>query len=147
MAKEKKPEKTKEELLKEEHDKQEVKRQRAFVKNVFYPWLLVNCDTIADAKRNCYLAAITIQQAFNAQREEERQTAQQLGLTNLMLNEQPFWTKEEYAKMRGIIELVQDESITNAMSLIEGMHKVIESFEREEATKRKLDTLPATFLD
>ncbi len=54
---------------------------------------------------------------------------------------------EKFARFKKMTDLLMEESAFDAIELCNGLNDVIDSFLREESTKRKLDSLPATLLD
>lgn len=126
-------------------NKQEEARQRILVKEILYPHLLKNTKTIADAKMLCTMANLYVQQSFSKKIVEEQTRLSKEKLSILKLEDLDVQTKsaKDFIKLFAIF---QNESIATTTSLIGGMVKAIESFEKEEETKRHLDSLKATFL-
>lgn len=54
---------------------------------------------------------------------------------------------EKFIKFKKIIDLFSEESAPNTIEIFNGMNEVIDSFIKEENSKRKLADLPAEFLD
>lgn len=125
--------------------KAEQERQRTLVKESLYPLLLKNSKSIEDAKNMLYAASTAIHQAFQKkimerQVEMSKQLLSDLEISSIMQS------GEEFDRDRELMDLFKDETIATASGLIEGMKGAIDSFQREESTKRSLDTLKTDFL-
>ncbi len=138
--------KTPTQILNDLEKEKRAKEQRTFVKDVLYPFLLNNSKNVADAKTMLKATAIGIQQAFSNKITEEQQRVSKLPLSYLEMEKfvQKGTDSERFA---GLLNLVKDREIAEVASLLDGMESTITGFEREESTKRGLDSLPATFLD
>lgn len=53
---------------------------------------------------------------------------------------------ESYEKYKKVLEIFGDETLRDAIGLIEGMQYAIEGFQREESSKRLLSELKTDFL-
>lgn len=146
MAEEKRHNKTKEELTKELELKYEQTRQRKFVKDVLYPWLLANSKSIDDAKNMLYAATIGVQQTFHVavSKEQTRLSTTKMAELNVEANVQ---VGEQFDRDRALLALFKDEPVATTESLLKGAKMAIESFEREHSTKTPLADLPAELLD
>ncbi len=124
----------------------EAKRQRAFVKEVLYPFLMANTKSVDDAKNMLYAAVTGLQQKFNLEVSKEQKRLSVVPVKELDMNSviQPG---EEFNRDRALIELFNNEPVATAESLLAGCRAAIESFEREQATKQALKDLPAELLD
>ena len=116
-----------------------VKGMRAKVKDELYPLLLEGSDSVEDAKVYCQAISIAIKQAFNNRMIDTK--VKDLGLLEKLDPE-----NDQYERYKKALEMFADEPLTPALEMLEGMTGVIDSFIREEMTKRKLDSLKATFL-
>lgn len=146
MSDEPRHNKTKAEI---EHDfkvQYETTRQRKFVKETLYPWLLANSTSISDAKNLVYAATVAIQQTFHAAVAKEQTRLSEVKLSELHI-EDNIKVEEEYNRDRDLLIMFKDEPVATAESLLKGIKLAIESFEREETTKRPLAELPAQLLD
>ena len=128
--------KTKEQLIEEGKQIEETKRKRAIVKEQLYPILLAESLNIDDAKNMCVAASSAIVAAFNKQMLS--QLVEDLGIK---VN-----ADEKNDKHRKVLAVFENETVFVAKDLLEGCVQAIESFQREESTKRKLDTLKADLL-
>lgn len=145
---EKKPRKnkTKEEIEYEVKRNYEEKRQRAFVKDVLYPYLVANSKSIDDAKNMLYAASTGVQQTFHLAVGKEQTRLSEIKLSEL--NPQAnILAGEEYNRDRELLNLFNGESVAIADSLLKGCKMAIESFEREASVKTPLKNLPAELLD
>lgn len=138
--------KTPEQLEHEMKLNYEQTRQRKFVKEVLYPWLLANSKSIDDAKNMVYAANLAIEQTFHVKVGQEQTRLSEAPLADLHL-EDNLKQDEEFKRDRELLDMFKGESVATASSLLKGMKLAIESFEREESTKRELGTLPAQLLD
>lgn len=138
--------KTQEEILREMEMNYEQTRQRAFIKNVVYPWLMEHSTSIDDAKNLAYAANMAVESTFHVAVGKEQTRLSEIKLADLHV-EDNLKEDEEFSRDREFIALFKEERVATASSLLKGLKTVIESFEREESTKRTLDTLPAQLLD
>lgn len=138
--------KSKEEIETEIKTNYEQTRQRKFVKEVLYPWLLANSTSVSDAKNLVYAANIAVEQTFHMAVGKEQTRLSEVKLSDLHIEDN---LKEDptYDRDRELLAMFKDEPVATASSLLKGMKLAIESFEREDSTKRTLDTLPAQLLD
>lgn len=146
MAEERTHNKTEEEIVHDMKLKAEQTRQRKFVKDVLYPWLIANSKSIDDAKNMLYAATIGVQQTFHVEVSKEQKRLSTIKLSELHIEEnvQPG---EEYNRDRELLALFKDEPVATAESLLAGAKRAIESFEKEASTKTNLADLPAELLD
>lgn len=138
--------KTKEQLEHEFKLQYEQTRQRKFVKEVLYPWLLANSKSIDDAKNIVYAATMALQSTFHIAVGKEQTRLSTVKVSELHV-EDNLKGDEEYNRDRELMAMFNDEPVATAESLLKGMKLAIESFEREESTKRPLVELPAELLD
>lgn len=138
--------KSKEEITHDMEVSYETRRQRKFVKDTLYPWLIANSKSIDDAKNMLYAATIGLQQTFHVavSKEQTRLSTIPLAELNVEANIQPG---EEYNRDRELLALFKDEPVATAESLLKGAKMAIESFEKESSTKTPLADLPAELLD
>ncbi len=54
---------------------------------------------------------------------------------------------DQYEKYKKAVKMFNDETIADALEIIQGMGHAIDGFVREEMTKRDLKTLKAEFLE
>ena len=133
MAKEKQKHKTKEQLLAEAEQQRNVQRLRDKVNKEVTPILLEL--PIEKAKMVCQTSAIAIKQSFNNKMTEMK-------VSDLKLLEGMNQKAPDYEVFKNFITLVQDEKISDALQIIEGMPQKIESFLRKENNERLLASLP-----
>lgn len=146
MSTERTHNKTEEELVHDMKLKAEEKRQRTFVKEVLYPWLMANSKSIDDAKNMLYAAAIGVQQTFHVEVGKEQKRLSTVKLSELGI-EANIQQGEEFNRDRELLALFKDEPVATAESLLQGCKRAIESFEKEASTKTDLKDLPAELLD
>jgi hypothetical protein len=138
--------KSKDEIAKEMEIAYETTRQRKFVKDVLWPWLIKNSKSIDDAKNMVYATNLAIEQTFNVRVGKEQTRLSEVPLKELNMSEN-IKQDEEFARDRELLAMFDNESVAIASSLLKGAKLAIESFEREESTKRPLSELPATLLE
>jgi len=126
----KKVKQTKEEL--------EVKRQRVLIKDVVYPILLKDSLNIEDAKMVLGATSIAIKQAYS--NLMVKMEVNELGLKTMISK------GSENDRFRNILEAFENENVSNAIKLIDGLAEAINSFQREESTKRPLSDLKVELL-
>lgn len=124
----------------------ETTRQRKFVKDVLYPWLLANSKSIDDAKNMLYAATIGVQQTFHVAVSKEQTRLSTIKLAELGVKAN-IQAGEEFNRDRELLALFKDEPVATAESLLKGAKMAIESFEREHSVKTPLADLPAELLD
>lgn len=83
--------------------------------------------------------SIGIEQAFNNLRADMKVSALELG-TKMSNN-------EEAQLIKGLVDILQDETIPDALDMIQNLPHAIDSFIKEEMSKRTLDTLKADLLE
>lgn len=130
--------KSKEQIISESQEVEEIKRQRKMIREEVYPLLITESLNIDDAKMMCNSTALAIKTAFNKMMLS--QTIDELGIKTKVDD------KPENERFKKLIEIFENETIYNAVQLLEGTMNAIESFQREESTKRKLDTLKSELL-
>ena len=138
--KEKRVVKNKEQIMADAKRIERVKTQRNKAKNELYPLLLEASESIEDAKFLCNVIATSIKQAFNNQMIE--QLVSSLDLVSKLNTEEK---KHDYFKR--LIEMFENESIASALAVIDEMPTAIDSFAREDNSKRPLSSLKSDFLD
>lgn len=132
-----------------EHDiklNYEQTRQRKFVKETLYPFLVANSKSIDDAKNMLYAAVTGVQQSFHMKVSQEQTRLSEIKLKDLAPQDNII-KEEEYNRDRALLDLFNNESVATAESLLKGCKMAIESFEREAAIKTPLKDLPAELLD
>jgi len=144
MEKKKRVNKTKEQIVAETEVKYEQTRQRKLIKSLVYPFLLEKTTSISDAKNLCAAAQSAVESTYNGKMQEEQKRLSALPLQDFEIDKN---IKEEYQRDKDFLAFFATEKASTALGLISGLKMVIESFEREESTKRHLSTLPAELLD
>jgi hypothetical protein len=119
--------------------KQKVADMRKRAKEDLYPLLLESSKSVEDAKIFCQAMSIGIKTAFN-------QLMTKTTIADLKMIEKLDVNNPEYERYKKALSLFEDDKLTDALEVIEGMGGVIDSFIKEEMTQRKLDSLRATFL-
>ena len=127
------------EMLHDAQIQKELIRKRDIAKNELYPMLIKNSKNIEDAKIFCQSTAVAIKQAFNNRMTNT--LVSDLGLIDMIDKKNP-----EYEKYKEVIHMFELENMPAALEVLEGMAQAIESFQREEALGRKLESLKPTFL-
>lgn len=115
-------------------------RKRKKAKDELYPFLELSSKSIQDAQNFCQAVVIAIRQAY--QQKMKKST-----LASLKLEKMLDLKSEDAKRYKFILEMFQDETIFDSIELIEGMQGAIDSFLREENTKRPLKDLKTEFLD
>ncbi len=130
---------TKEQLLKFEEQKKNAARLRALVKDVIYPILLKGSTSISNAEMMCQVLHMSIQQSFMGQMAQQK-------LIDLKLREKlaPKVAQADY--YLEILDLLQNETVTDATRLIEGIGDELKRLQKKEMSERKLDTLKTDFI-
>jgi hypothetical protein len=137
--KEKRVEKTKEELKAEMEAIAEAQRLRRKVKEEFYPFLCLKTNNIDEAKIFSQALSVAIEQSFT--NLQKTMKVKDLGLVAKLTN------NEQSAKWKEVLEMFAEENIMSAQRILRDMPNAIDSFIREEMTKRPLSSLKVDFLD
>lgn len=125
--------------------KKETERQRKFVKEIFWPFLLERSENIEDAKAFCIVAAQSLQIAYDVKimEEQKRLSKSQVSILNM---EEAIEKNSRYDRDREFIRLFATESIAVTESLLRGMAKEIDGFVQGENKTRKLNELKTNWL-
>lgn len=115
-----------------------VLRKRELAKNKLYPFLCDNSTSVRDAMVMCQSIQVSIQTAFNNQMLKT--TVESLGLNDMVAK------NPDFEKYRTLLDMLAKENVSDALDIIGGMPSAIESFIKEEMTKRPLKEIKATFL-
>lgn len=137
-TKQKRINKSKEQLLEEAKQKEEVLKLRKIVKEEIYPLLLEKSKSIDDAKVFCNTVSVAIKQSFNNRMRELK--VAELGLKGMLAQSQE---KERYEKM---FDILNSHTIMNALKMIDDLPTAIDGFIREEMCSRPLNGLKAELL-
>lgn len=122
------------------YKQQETKRKRAFAKQLLWPYLVENTKSIQDAKVFIQALSVAINQEFN-----NRKRTMKVDSLKLIGKLDPKNEKhDQYHKM---LKMFGDETIFDALDLIDGMGNAIDSFINEENHTRPLSSLKETLLD
>jgi hypothetical protein len=119
---------------------QEVKRMRAFVKDTFYPQLILASTSIDDAKYLLTSFSNMVMEQFLTLMKEKKFA--ELNLKDKLDPKLPQY--EEFVKL---LDLFNDETVFSARELIEGMNMEIQTMINNELKERKLDSLKTNFLE
>ena len=109
------------------------------IKEKLYPYLLKNSDNIEDAKVFMQAIAIAIRQAFTNKMKEFK--VDDLQLTAMLDPKSP-----DYQKYLGMFDMIGQDTLTDALTLVEGMPQEIDMMVRDENKKRPLSELKTNFL-
>lgn len=134
MTKQKRVNKTEQELVQELI----VKKQRQLIKEKLYPFLLSNTESIDDAKVFISACAIVIKQQFLSRMKDTK--VADLKLKNLQAD------ASAVRRYNDLFDIVADYSITDAITLIEGMVAELDATVKKELESRKLETLKVELL-
>ena len=140
MQKQKRENKTKEQIAKEIQTMQKVKLYRAFVKDEFYPLLLTATTSIDDAKFLLTGFANMVFEQFLTLMKEKKFS--ELNLEAKLDPENP-----NYEEVKKILVLFGDKTVFEARELIEGMRGEIDGLVNAELKERKLETLKTNWFD
>lgn len=113
-------------------------RKREVVKSQFYPLLCETSKNVEDAKVFCQVLQSSMQTAFNKQMLTQK--VESLALEEMVVK------NPEYDKYRTALKMLEGETVADALDIVGGMSPAIDSFIKEENTKRPLKDLKATFL-
>lgn len=119
--------------------KKEVLRKREMAKDILYPILLADSTSIENAKVICQSASIAIRQKFN--NGLSTTSIKELGIIEDLNKE-----ATDLKAFQNLLVALQGEKLSVGLELLDGMAGAIDSFIKEENTKRKLSEVKATFL-
>lgn len=139
MAKEKRVNKTEEQLIAETKAKETTNRLRLKARDEFYPHLLATAKNVEEGKTLSMAYYLAIEQAF--MKLKRTMTVKELGLRE-MLNQ-----SEEADKWNKFFDMFENETIENMSTVVQGIPDVIDGFIRMEMKDRPLDSLKTYFLD
>ena len=132
--------KSKEEIVQEAFLVAEAKRKRARVKAEIYPLLKEKSKNIEHAKVICTAASLAVEHAFsNLQRD--------MKVKELKITQHINKDGDDSDTFRTLMDMIEDETIEGALSMIRDLPHAIDSFIREEMTKRPLSSLKEDLLD
>ncbi len=140
MSKVKRQNKNKGEITQDLEKIAETKRMRARVKTELYPLLKEASKSIDNAKVFCQAGALAIEQAFS-----NLQKSMRVKDLNILDHINPEGEQSEY--FLKLMKMFEEETITNALSMVRDMPYAIDTFIREEMTKRPLSSLKEDLLD
>lgn len=135
---------TEKKLSNKERDR-EIKRQRTIAKDSIYPILLKYAKNVEDAQSMCGALNMAIQQSFNKTVNEYQVYLSGDTLSVLKIDDQMKKSKE-FMRDRELLEVLKNEKISVASSLLGGLQAAIASWIKKENLERKLETLPTDFL-
>ena len=118
---------------------EEIKRQRKLVKEQLYPFFLDNCESVEGAKLIAATLETAIRQSFNNQMTKQK--VAELKLSDYLIDD------EKGKKYGALLELLKEETIVIASSLLQGFCQEVDKTLREENLKRPLRELPIVLLD
>lgn len=138
VGKQKRVNKTKEELIKEAENKKEVSRKRDIVVNKFYPALIEATISVDEAKALVHVMGSLIM-------EEVLKTMKFRRFADITESLHNHLTKdgERSKEIRVLLESLNGENLFVAREIIEGMSKAIGAMEVAEMRTRNLSTLKA----
>ncbi len=140
MSNEPRKNKSKEEIASELKLIGETKRKRARVKTELYPLLKEVSTSIDNAKIFCMAGSMAIEQAFNNLQREMK--VKDLKIVDFIKSD-----GKEAEHFKRLMDMFAEETLTDALSMIRDMPHAIDSFIREEMTKRPLTSLKEDLLD
>lgn len=118
--------------------KKKVAKQRALVKDKVYPFLVENSKDIEDAKVFISAAGIIMKQQFM-----NRMTTTTVADLKLQELKSDASTVKRY---NDLFDILANESLTDALKVLEGLPQEIDSWIRKENEQRKLSELKADLL-
>ncbi len=122
-----------------------MKRQRAIVKDVIYPFLVANTKSIVEAKRLCHEVQTAMTQSFQTMVAQE-QTRLSDSLTKIIPIIDITKKGEGFAVNQAFYTLFQNEKLSVTNALLGGMQQALDSFINEEISNRPLETLKTDFM-
>lgn len=129
----------------QKEQEKEVARQRALVKDVLFPFLVKNTNSITEAKRLCYETQQILTQAFQM-KVAEYQKKMSEAATSEMVFVDIMKKGKDFKSNIALYNLFKDENLHVTNALLGGMSNAIDSFVNEEISKRDLTTLKTAFL-
>lgn len=140
MSKQKRVNKTPEQISKDMENLAKVRKYRLFVKDEFYPALLKASSSIDDAKFLLTgFASMVFEQFLGIMKEKK--------FNELNLESKLDPSNPNYEEFKKILALFNDKNVYEARELIEGMKGEIEALIKAELSDRKLETLKTNWFE
>lgn len=131
MSKEKRENKSKDQIAFEMKQKQEVERKRTFITEVLFPLLKEHTKTVREAKMFCKVVINDIQSTFNQ--------GMKAPLSSLKLEEKFEKETDSGADAyRAVADAFADVSIAESLELLDGMPNAIDASINQENTNRPI---------
>lgn len=117
----------------------EAERQRKLVREQLYPMVVDASTSITDASQFVSVLLMSVRQQFQSQMRTQK-------VKDLDLLSKIDAKADRADKYKKVLELFQDETVSTTTQLLEGFGNAIDSFVKEELTKRPFDSLKTDFL-
>lgn len=140
MAKEKRRNKTKEELLQEMKNNQAFKEKISFVREVFYPALMKATENVEQAGEYLGVLNSLLMQQFLKKMQEVK--FKDMSIPDLLGKDD-----SQYEAMKAMLTLLEDKTVFEAKDIMEGVKGEIDLFKRDYFKRMKLEELPTTWID
>lgn len=141
------PKKLKKEATSKEQKimEREVIRQREIVKNLLYPFLMKETNSIVEAKRLCYEVQQILTQSFQKKVSEVQKEISDK-ITSEFEFEDIIKKGDGFKVDKKLFDMLKNEKLSVVNSLLQGMQNAIDSFVQEELAGRNLTSLKASLL-
>ena len=118
--------------------RREESRQRAIVREQFYPWLKENAKTVQDARNMLLMFSTAIQSQFDTLTLKKREELSSgplsdMGVDTLIIN-------QDAPEMK-LLTILGSEKVSTAKALVDGLMKAIDHSVSDELKERTLDSL------
>lgn len=140
MQRQKRVNKSREQLLSEMKNNKEFKDKLAFSREVFYPALTKASVNVEDAVIQLSMLDTLLMQSFLRFMKEK--TFKDLNIQASISSEDP-----KSQDIIAMLDLLNDKTVYDAKDILEGLKGEIELFRRDYFKKMTLDQLPTKWLD
>ena len=150
--------KTKEQLIQEANQKKQLEeikvetaKQRKFIKETFYPFLLENSKDVKDTLNSLQMISGEINAAFQEVMMAKQKELSDGKLEDIRIFDRKFFTdnmsNEHFARDSRLLELFKEHKLNVAAAMISGMVNELKMFLNKEHDGRPLHTVKTEFLD
>lgn len=128
--------KSKEELLRNVRNKNEIARKRKIIIDNFYPALIGATISVDEAKRLVSaMSSLLMEEVLKTMKERKFNDIKE-SIQKVLCSD-----GERLEEIKSLLETLKEENLFVAREIIEGMSRAIETMIMEDMADRKLDTL------
>lgn len=132
--------KSKEEIAKEMKIKSETERLRKFSKDIFYPFLKKNTESVSDARQFLQIIDVAVKAEFNEGLRTT--TVGDLNMNSKIRKTAPDSKSKRYSD---VFSMFENENLTSFTRIVGDFQQVIGTLMQEWEDKEKLDKLSSPY--